>query len=234
MPDLGVYVTCVNEENLIKVNVEAVRRVFPQVEVIDLGSTDDTQFVLDRLGVTTHFEGQMDGAKYTQLKNDFSTKHDWVLWVDGDEVWPEESLNRLKGNWKANLHRLTALRIAWRYLVVVDGEIYESESLVNGPKMFNVKVHSFVHPWPYETTNGSKDTRQPRKHAGRQWCWHGKMLNRSSKSESSREEKREDYYTSFHDHHKNVTWKRLSRLPFKAPPEVLDRETDRSFIHGLS
>ena len=115
---------------------------------------------------------------------------------------------------------------------MVDGKLYESDTLTNGPKLFNTSKHQYVHPWPNETTTGPKENRQPRKHAGQQWCWHGKMLNRSSVSESSREEKREDYYTSFHQYHKNVGWKRLHRLPFDAPDAVLDRATERRFIDG--
>lgn len=236
--DLGVYVVACNEENLIKPCVLAVQKVFPQVEVVDLGSTDTTLERLDDVEVAiaqyqgSGEDGRLSGKEYTDLKNMYSKRHQWVFWVDGDEIWPEESLRRLEGNWRANMHRLTAMRVAWRYLVMCEGQLYASDPVHNGPKLFDTEKHFFIGDWPYETLGGPKDNRQPKKHCRRQWCWHGKMLHRSDVRDTIRDEKREDYLTSFKNFHKDVRWVRIDGLPFEGTEELYTDSVPAGFMKG--
>lgn len=210
---LGVYITCMDEENLITPCVKGVQKVFPEVEVIELGSLDGSLAKLESLDVPIHLEGRMGGAEFTQLKNRYSSKWDWVFWVDGDEVWPEDQLRILKANYEANKY-WTAFRIGWRNLVVVDDQIYASSVVMNGPKFIDTSVHEFRRAWPKEVMIGGNDSKQSHSVAGNQWCWHGKMLNRSSYIQKHRNKERLGYYQRFGKYHPTAIWEPLDSLPF--------------------
>ena len=251
MSELGVYIPCLNEEYMIAPCVRAIQKVFPQVEVIDLGSKDKTLKRLNKLEVVVHNEESAvitpygrkkwgySGDKYTELKNVYSKKHEWIFWVDGDEIWPEENLRYLKSNWEQHKTESLALRIAWRDLVVVNNVVYGSNPLANGPKLFNTSYFCFRNAWPNEIVHtypgGKKQLMND--HLNNQWCWHGRMLNRSSYSNNITDPVRYDKRISnikvnFKKHHPTVDWEQFDGFPWEgAPGELFNLSVPEEYLH---
>ena len=91
--NLGVYISSFYEERLIVPCISEVLKVFPQVELIDLGSEDKTlSRVRQHFNIPIHKYKDISGAEWTVLKNEYASKHDWVFWIDGDEIYDQENL----------------------------------------------------------------------------------------------------------------------------------------------
>jgi glycosyltransferase involved in cell wall biosynthesis len=252
MSELGVYIPCLNEEYMITPCVRAIQKVLPQVEVIDLGSRDQTLKRLSKLDVVVHHEEEAcratharryhyNGVRYVELKNEYSKKHDWVFWVDGDEIWPEDNLRHLISAWEQHKTEPVAIRMAWRDLVVVNNQIYATEPMPNGPKLFNTNHFYFRGNWPRELLQSVDKKASENKlnidnRFQHQWCWHGRMLNRSSYYSNKHDPVRRAKWqgnvnTHFKQYHPTIEWEQLDQFPWEpAPDELRKLEVPEEYI----
>jgi len=197
--DFKIYITTLNEENLIGYTIEALLKVFPahQISVIDLGSQDAT---LDHIpgGIEVLKEEFPEGKGaagrfFTKMKADYSQAQEWVLWVDGDEIYPTSSLLKMKSWLEAAIageHDDKGLRLYWRILDSVAGRIYcSTEYLSAGPKLFNSNYFSFKRAWPQEVIYPLSEDTPPvsdKNAFNGIWFWHGVLLRRSSIYDTAR------------------------------------------------
>lgn len=201
-PDFHIYITTLNEENLIAYTIEALLKVFPiqQLTVIDLGSVDAT---LDRIPSSIEVLSEIlprgngeAGPFFTQMKANYSGGQEWVLWVDGDEIYPTSSLLKMV-KWledaQAGRHDEKALRLYWRTLNMMGGKMQVSKEYMSaGPKLFNSKYFSFKRAWPKEVIYRLSDTTLPvshKKEFNGIWFWHGVLLERSNIQATARNKK---------------------------------------------
>ena len=199
MGDFKVYVPTLDEECLIPYTIGALLKVLPpeQIEVIDLGSKDDT---LNRIpgGVKIHEvtlpADNSAGRFFTDLKNEFSDRQEWVLWVDGDEIYPVSTLRRIVRWVDGDQTPRRYIRFFWRVLRLHEGRIQSTvEYLSAGPKLFNSKVLHFRRAWPREVVSVRPDVsgRRNPTYVGSEdyfngmWFWHGVLLKRSSLVQSN-------------------------------------------------
>ena len=188
--NLGVYVSTLNEESFIEDTMKHVVTVFPQVEVIDLGSTDMTLECLRRFNVPVHqhtmpvkkykHDPHGPGQEWTKLKNMYAHKHDWVLFIDGDEIYDEENLLKLKE--VAGGEAFTAYRVGWKTMrETPDGVFQVAKTIVNGAKLYKSSDWEFHRGWPNEVLKAVHDeaTKQPKEDCDI-WCWHGVLFPRTS------------------------------------------------------
>jgi glycosyltransferase involved in cell wall biosynthesis len=189
--DLGVYISTLDEEVLIEAALENVVKVFPQVELIDLGSTDKTLESVKRLGVpinqhiltpkTSKHSTDGPAHQWIALKNKYADKHDWIFMIDGDEIWDEENLLKLKAKWENRPESITGIRIGWRTVREVNGQKQISPMKANGPKLYDSSVHRFRRGWPKEVLGAKGDhirVMAPKDECD-VWCWHGVLLLRT-------------------------------------------------------
>jgi glycosyltransferase involved in cell wall biosynthesis len=193
--NLGVYVSTLNEEVLIEDTLRHVVKVFPQVEVIDLGSKDFTIECLLRFDIPVHrhtlpvrrtkHDPVNAGTEWTKLKNEYAAKHDWVLFIDGDEIFDEENLLKLKA--KAGDEKYTAYRVGWKNVRKQGEQIQISNIVVNGAKLYKTSEYTFGRSWPREVLRpiGEVHNKEPKEECD-VWCWHGVMLRRSHSVPDSR------------------------------------------------
>ena len=230
--NLGVYVSTLDEEVLIEAALKNVVKVFPQVEVIDLGSKDSTLEIVRRLGVPINehvlpdksskysFDGP--GQKWTELKNEYANKHDWILLLDGDEIFDEENLRRLKAKAYSEpvngVVRYTAYHIGWKMVREVDGQKQVSEMKPSGTKLYRSSDYSFDRGWPGEILKRNpliKNNRERNKEpmeACDVWCWHGVLLNRSSLPERTARRKKRQERLKYYD--EQLKWKDVDKWPW--------------------
>jgi glycosyltransferase involved in cell wall biosynthesis len=186
--NLGVYVSTLNEEVFIEHTLRDVVKVFPQVEVIDLGSKDTTLECLRKFDIPvnrhtmpvrkTKHHPIHAGSEWTRLKNEYAAKHDWVLFIDGDEIFNEENLLKLKA--KVDDGKYTAYRVGWKNIREHGTGIQTSNMIVNGCKLYKTSDYKFHRSWPREVLRSMSEehTKQPKEECD-VWCWHGVMMLRS-------------------------------------------------------
>jgi len=224
IPNFKVYVPTLDEDILIRATIGALLEVFPpeQIEVIDLGSKDKTLHRIPKNVKVTSvtLPDKEPGAFFTALKEEYSKKQDWVMWVDGDEVYPTSSLLNIV-KWLEAPDK-TALRMYWRVIKEEEGKLYVSnEVLPAGPKLHNSNYRYFNRAWPKENLlkeTGKKSSvlsqvEGPKDEFNGIWSWHGVLLQRSNNVErTARRKKRQAKVPSYN---KLLTWKGVSELPWK-------------------
>lgn len=226
--DLGVYVSTLDEEIFISSALKNVIKVFPQVEVIDLGSRDATVPIVQSLGVPVNehvlpnksskysFDGPAQA--WTELKNEYANKHDWILLLDGDEIFDEENLRRLKAKALADPVIYTAYHIGWKMLREVNGQKQVSEMKPSGTKLYRSADYSFDRGWPGEilkrnpsVINNRERNKEPKEYTD-VWCWHAVLLNRSSSPERTARRKKRIERWKYYD--EQLSWEDVDKWPW--------------------
>lgn len=219
--NLGVYISTFNEDILIAETIKHVHEVFPQVEVIDLGSMDRTLMLVApyNISVNRHVmpvkkskhDPHGSGQEWTKLKNQYAAKHDWVFFIDGDEIFNVENLRKIKALLENPAY--TAYRVGWKNIKDEDGVPMISNMIVNGAKIYKTSDYSFRRGWPNEVLQAEEglDNRQPKEEC-EVWCWHGVLLVRSSRQEdTSRRKKR---VSKLEQYNRELQWKELRDWPW--------------------
>jgi glycosyltransferase involved in cell wall biosynthesis len=200
MDTLGVYVSTLNEEFFIEDTLRDVVKVFPQVEVIDLGSTDFTLECLNRFGIPVHrhtmpvkkykHDPNNAGQEWTNLKNHYAAKHDWVLFIDGDEIYNDENLLKMKE--LAGDETFTAYRVGWKTMrETPDGGLQVAKTIINGTKLYKTSDYKFHRGWPNEVLKAKRGAhnKQPKGDCD-VWCWHGVLFPRTNSIPEARQRRK--------------------------------------------
>lgn len=215
--DLGVYISTLNEEILIGAALEHVVKVFPQVEVIDLGSKDKTLEIVRRLNVPVnkHVLSRKTGPQeWVSLKNEYADKHEWILLLDGDEIFDEESLRTLKARAESGVHE--AYHIGWRMVREVNGQKQISSMTPSGLKLYKSSCYRFRRGWPGEILCSVRSRHEANHDLARNcdvWCWHGVLLQRSKSTPEriARKKKRLDREEYYDEH---LEWEDVEEWPW--------------------
>ena len=225
--NLGVYVSTLDEDVLIEATLKNVVKVFPQVELIDLGSQDKTLSIVDRLGIPINrhvlpaasakysFDGP--GQKWTELKNEYADKHDWILLLDGDEIFDEENLLNLKAKAESG-SKYTAYHVGWKMVREVGTQKQVSNILITGCKLYKGSDYYFMRGWPGEILRRRVGVYNPRhcyqdiKEQCAVWCWHGVLLNRSSRPERTARRKKRTERWKYYD--EQLEWEDIDKWPW--------------------
>ncbi len=88
-----------NEERWIWYAIQSVLDYVDELYIYDTGSTDNTLAIIDSINspkiiFKKHDGAVMDAKMHTEIRNNILSrlKGDWILIVDGDELWPEDAL----------------------------------------------------------------------------------------------------------------------------------------------
>jgi hypothetical protein len=176
--NIGVYITLLDDEYLIPYCFQAIQAVFPQVKVLDFGSTDRGCFTLPEEYVVA--EGPHSPSDYIDLKNYYSSRHDRVFWVDADEIYPESSLWRMAQLLQTDQERIVT---SWRCVKVSQNlEVSVEEPFIRGTSAWAPATNYLAREWPNEhLLHVDPDWQEkPEWQNTDIWCWHGVLLNRSS------------------------------------------------------
>lgn len=193
---INVFVTCYNDENLIKSCLLPFVSVFDTVSVIDLGSIDNSLDIIKELKVNLFREARNPNT-YHHMLNSYSKDCEWVFWADADEVYPIDSL--IEAKYRIQYGGYFGYCIAYKHLYSQNNQLYTSQISLNGPKIFNPYIFKFHRGWPREYLL-VKDTPPAYQTYCRGslvsfadskiWNWHGRMLNRSHVAEDTARRKK--------------------------------------------
>lgn len=89
-----------NEENWIWYALNSVIDYVDKIIVYDTGSTDNTVKIIKSIKnpkIIFEERGEVDKKQFTDLRQEMldRTKTDWLIVLDGDEVWPNKSIEVL-------------------------------------------------------------------------------------------------------------------------------------------
>ena len=139
MNSITVHCLVKNEEKWIWYALNSVRNIAKQIIVFDTGSTDDTVKIIKSINdkkIIFEQKGPADPEKITQLRKEQlgRTSTDWLLILDGDEIWPETTKKELLATLKTSKDKDWAVVLrAWNFV----GDIY------------HFHPESIRYHWPY-------------------------------------------------------------------------------------
>ena len=89
-----VYIT-LNAERYIRESIVASLLLTDDVLLVDSGSTDQTLLIAEQLGIEVIHQPWLGYARQKQLAID-KAKHDWVLFLDADEILSDEAITEIR------------------------------------------------------------------------------------------------------------------------------------------
>ncbi len=100
MKSITAHVLVKNEENFVWFAVMSIINDVDKIIVFDTGSQDKTVEIIKAIKnpkITFAEKGPVDLKKYISLRQELvdKTTTDWFLQLDGDEVWPKDSIESL-------------------------------------------------------------------------------------------------------------------------------------------
>lgn len=123
-----------NEENFIWFSIMSVVDFVDKVLVYDSGSNDKTVEVIREIqkikGERIDFKemGEVDKNQFTKARQEMldCSDCDWILIVDGDEIWPNESIKKLTDKIKRDGKKLDGIVVPY-YVSIGDIYHYQEE-----------------------------------------------------------------------------------------------------------
>ncbi len=128
---MKIWVHCIvhNEDQFLWYAIKSVIDHIDKVLLWDTGSTDKTSEIAELLKneypdkIEFQEKGDVSVDQFTQLRQEMleQSKCDWILLVDGDEIWPEHSIKDLTSLIKEKGKNLDAVIVPFYVLL---GDIY--------------------------------------------------------------------------------------------------------------
>ena len=95
-----------NEENWIWYSLMSILDYVDEIMVWDTGSTDKTEIIKSIKNSKIKFKQviQNNVFEFTKLRNEMldETKTDWLMILDGDEIWPQQTIKNTTKLIKSN------------------------------------------------------------------------------------------------------------------------------------
>lgn len=134
---MKIWGNCIvkNEENFIWFAINSVINHLDKLIIWDTGSGDSTVRIIEEVKKTypgkIEFKevGEVTGTSYTKIRQEMLEKSDcdWLLILDGDEIWFEDSIKKLFAEAKQNPDNAEAFVVPF-YNTVGDIYHYQDES----------------------------------------------------------------------------------------------------------
>lgn len=214
---LGVYICALNEDRFILDCIKPALEVFPDLTVIDLGSTDNTIDKVRSQGVSLICEKMNHPSNFPVIKNKHSDKHEKVIWIDADEIYPVPALEKLKRDIE-NPGPYKGIRTSYKMIKSDKGLWISNEIFSAGVKahytsyFYYVRAapNDYIRPRNYSVYAGSKKKSTP---DFDYYFWHCVLMNRSSKKEDTARSKKRAVRLGEFD--KLCTWVKLEEFPWE-------------------
>ena len=96
MPPLSIFIIAQNEADRIGRTIEEARGLSDDIVVVDTGSTDGTQALVESLGARVIFNAWPGYGRQKRFAEE-QCRHDWLLNLDADEVVPPDLAAEITG-----------------------------------------------------------------------------------------------------------------------------------------
>ncbi len=148
---ISAQVLVENEENFVWFSVMSVIDFVDEVILYDAGSVDMTSTILTEIKkrypqkVIYKTVGKLSPQEYPKMRNEMlkSTKCDWILIVDGDEVWWQSSISELSVAIRNNGDQLDSIVTPFSVCI---GDLYHLQNEKAGKyQIDNIKGNLTIH-----------------------------------------------------------------------------------------
>ncbi|MEO1331347.1 MAG: glycosyltransferase family 2 protein [Pseudomonadota bacterium] len=138
-PPLSCYIRTLNEERRIGEVVRAALRVAREVVVVDSGSTDRTQAIVEAAGGRFVAQPWLGNGAQKRAGEDLC-RHDWLLDLDADEILSDALIEEIRALFAAGPPPLSVYRLT---LVTVPpiGPAWEGFALDPRAKLYDRRKH---------------------------------------------------------------------------------------------
>lgn len=215
---LGAFVIALNEDRFILDAIRPALEVFPDLTVVDLGSTDDTVDKARSTGASVIVNKMIHPRDFPVIKNEHSDKHEKVIWIDADEIYSVPALEELKKRTE-NLEPYKGIRTAYKMVMESGKNIFISNELFSaGVKGHDVSYFHFLRAAPNDCLHPRTDSvraggRNKLEADFNYYFWHCVLMDRSSKKEdTARAKKRAIRLEEFN---RLCTWEKVDCFPWK-------------------
>lgn len=142
---ITVHCLIKNEENFIWYSIESVINHVDKIMIWDTGSTDTTIQIIKDLEskyqnkISFKEKGKVDEIKYSKLRQEMLEKTDqgWIMLLDGDEIWWEDSIKKVVELIKSNGKDVESIIVPTVNLI---GDIYHFQESKAGKYKFGNKI----------------------------------------------------------------------------------------------
>lgn len=160
---MKIWVNCIvnNEENFIWFAINSVLKYVDKILVWDTGSTDGTVEIIKQIKsdkIEFREIGKVDADEFTKMRQEMLKQSvcDWVLILDGDEIWWDASISQLIS--RINKNNSEGIVVPMKVAV---GDIYHLQDEEAGQyhllgrkghlslKAFSKKIPGLHVDWPY-------------------------------------------------------------------------------------
>lgn len=149
---MKIWANCIvkNEENFVWFAINSVINYLDKIIIYDTGSKDNTVRIIEDIKANfpekIEFKkvGEVSGFAYTKVRQAMldQSKCDWLLILDGDEVWFEDSIKKLITEIKDNQEKNEAFIVPFYNAV---GDIYHHQEESTGHyNLLGVKGHRTI------------------------------------------------------------------------------------------
>lgn len=167
-PKVKIWVNTIvqNEENFLWFAVISIAKFVDKILIWDSGSTDRTVEVIkelkSRLGTKLECKevGKVDPMEFTKMRQKMleQSKADWILILDGDEIWWEDSIKKVVSEINERRNEIEGIVVPMKVSV---GDIYHLQdesagkyNILGKTGHFSLKIFSKSIPglhvgWPY-------------------------------------------------------------------------------------
>jgi glycosyltransferase involved in cell wall biosynthesis len=253
-PRPRIVVNCLvkNEERWIWYALQSVINYVDQILVWDTGSTDSTADIINSISepkISFKQVGSVNKDKFTRVRQQMlrlSQEADWIMLLDGDEIWPDEAI-------KETRHIINTLGNKFEYLIngyynpVGDIFHYQNPSVGKyhigsysgniNVRFVNNKIIPGLHfNLPYgkeglfDGSNTPIQNRSPmRIHSCEQLYLHTSHLSRSSQDRRVMQRSKKFKYELGHRFLRNFSYPSCLYLP--PPPQVKNPWIKRNLLY---
>lgn len=132
--DITVHMVVKNEEQWIWYGLQSVLPYVKKIIIYDTGSSDKTVEIIETFSDSKIYlekRGDVNPKQLAQLRNEQieQTSTEWFLLLDGDEVWPENTLRELEEVIKTSSKKTHGIVVKARIPV---GDLFHYQSEIAG------------------------------------------------------------------------------------------------------
>src|SRR5260221_3523854 len=114
---ISAHVLVKNEENFVWYSVMSVINYVDEILIWDTGSTDNTKEIIKEIIVKYPNKinykdvGEGNEKKYSEVRQQMldESKYDWIFILDGDEIWWDNSIEKVVDEMQKNGERLESI-----------------------------------------------------------------------------------------------------------------------------
>lgn len=139
---LSVCMIVKNESFILKQCLESLKKCADEIVVVDTGSQDNTVNIAKEFGAKTILSDWRDDFSYSRNISLKNATGRWILWIDADDIIPEDSAKKINELKKTTPDKVYAFIVKNENPGNTGSEFYQARMFPNRPDIyFERRIH---------------------------------------------------------------------------------------------